>query len=646
MVQKFSYNWLCEYLGEPAPAPSVIADLLTKHAFEVEGIEEHHGDTVIELKILPDRGSDCLCHRGLARELATLLDVPLKHDPLETEVTIKETNEINVSIEDFASCPRFTASIIRGVKVGPSPAWLVAQLQAIGVRSINNIVDATNYAMFALGEPTHAYDAGKFPKTDGAYNFVVRKSNPGETVSLLAEGGKDENRIVTLRGGELLIVDGTTNTAVGLAGVKGGRYAGVDSDTTDIIVEAAHFEPGLTRRTARGLGIVIDASKRFENEPAQTLPPLVQQYLIELITKVAGGECVGMVDVHETIKIPQPVKVNPRTVCALLGVEIPKDEMVTILRRDGVMVVDEGEHLVCTGPHARTDLNIEADFIEEIGRIYGYHHVVSVVPEPVPLTEFNKHHIYAEHIRINLVNQGFTEIITTTFRNQDEIGLQSSMASDKCFIRSELTSSLSDALTRNAPFTDLLGVSDTRLFEIGTVFTRHEGVVAEHISLALGVRLKTTGYSGKEDKILTEALASLAADLGVSLEWNIVDAVAELNLTTLIETLPDVHQYDAVAKLPDVTYQPFSNYPSVTRDIAMWVGEGTDVRTVETLLRAEAGSLLVRLTHLDTFTKDGRTSLAFRLVFQSKEKTLTASEVDDRMSVIHDACAKASFEVR
>ncbi len=646
MVQKFSYNWLCEYLGEPTPSPEVISDLLTKHAFEVEGMEARGDDTVIELKILPDRGSDCLCHRGLARELATLLNIPLKNDPLTTEVTIKETNEIKVLIEDFATCPRFTTNIIRGVKVGPSPVWLSARLQALGVRSINNIVDATNYAMFALGEPTHAYDADKFPKTDGVYKFVVRKSTAGETVSLLAEGGKDEDRLVTLTGTELLIVDGTTNTAVGLAGVKGGRYAGVDAGTTDIIVEAAHFEPGLTRRTARSLGIVIDASKRFENEPAQTLPPLTQQYLVQLITSIAGGECVGMIDVHESIKTPQPVTVNPIRVRALLGVDISKSEIMNILQRDGVTVTEEGENLVCTGPIARTDLNIEVDFIEEIGRIYGYHHVVSVVPEAVPLPEWNTRHIYCEQFRDALVNLGFTEIITTTFRNNDEIGLQSSMASDKCFLRSELTSSLADALTKNAPFTDLLGTSDTKLFEIGTVFTRENAFVAEHYSLALGVRLKTTGYTAKEDAVLTNAITELESVLGLKLLFKIVAGVAELNLSELISSLPKKSTYQEVPPAIDITYAPFSIYPSITRDIALWVPEGTSVATVASIIRDVAGPLCIRHTHMDTFTKEGRMSVAFRLVFQSKQKTLTASEVDTPMGMIYDAALKAGFAVR
>jgi phenylalanyl-tRNA synthetase beta subunit len=244
------------------------------------------------------------------------------------------------------------------------------------------------------------------------------------------------------------------------------------------------------------------------------------------------------------------------------------------------------------------------------------------------------------------VAAGFTEIITTSFRNQDEIGLESSLASDKCFLRSELSSSLGEALSKNAPFTDLLGVADTKLFEIGTVFTRENGVVTEHVSLALGVRLKTTGYSGKEDALLTAVCTALEQELGVSIDWVIKAGVAECNVSLLLTTLPVPTAYADVPQAKETVYAAFSVYPSVSRDIAMWVSEGTDVASVESIVRGSAGPLLVRLTHLDTFTKEGRTSLAFRLVFQSHEKTLDASIVDTQMAVIYEAVAKAGFEVR
>lgn len=646
MVQKFSYSWLCEYLATPAPTPEVISELLTFHAFEVEDVEKHNDDTVISLKILPDRGSDCLCHRGIAREIATLTNTPLRHDPLLLPVTIPSTDVIAVTIEDADSCPRFTASLITGIKVGSSPDWLRAQIEAIGARSINNIVDATNYVMYAMGQPLHAYDASKFPKVDGVWQFVVRRATPGESVSLLPESGKSDDRVITLKGGELLIVDGSSNTSIGLAGVKGGRFAGVDTDTTDIIIEAAHFHPGRTRTTARGLGIVIDASKRFENEPSRALPPLSQQAVVDLIIKIAGGECQGMIDVYPNTKQPPAVAVTPEHVCALLGVTIAREEIISILKRVGVTVLENADgSLVCTGPLERTDLNIPQDFIEEVGRVYGYSHVASVVPTTVPLAAINSRHYYSELVREVLLKLGFSEVVTSTFRDMDEIGLQSSLASDKSFLRSSLAPAMSEVLTKNAPLIDLLGTTDTRVFEIGTVFKKEAGTVREHFSLALGVRLKTTGYSGKEDTIVDSVLVALQPILR-TVSWTTADGVAECNLSHVVASLSLPLSYSATSAAPAITFQSFSVYPSVSRDIAMWVNEGTDVGVVESLLRTASGILLVRLTHVDTFTKEGRTSLAFRLVFQSKEKTLDSSEVDALMESVYQAAVKAGFEVR
>lgn len=642
-----SYNWIKEYLGESAPAPQAIADLLTFHAFEIEDVTERDGDTIFEVKILPDRGSDCLSQRGIAREVATLLGRPLAHDPLTTPVTLSTTDTITVAIADPVASPRFTASLVTGVKVGPSPEWLVARLAALGQRSINNVVDATNYVMYAMGQPLHAYDAGKFPQVDGKYGFTVRPAVAGETVSLLAEGTKTDGRIVNLKGGELLIINTATDTAVGLAGVKGGRFAIVDESTTDLIIEAAHFHPTLTRRTARGLGIVIDASKRFENEPSRDLPPIAQQIMVDLIIKIAGGTCAGMIDVLLAPKNPSAVTLQTAQVNALLGITLSEAEMVAILERLGVKVetVAPGT-LSCTGPFERTDLNIAEDFIEEIGRVYGYQHVVSVPLPTQPLPALNQRHILSEAIRQILVGQGFSEVITTSFQKKDEVALLSSLASDKSFLRSSLLPNLEEALTKNAPFTDLLGTSDTRIFEIGTVFhLGGEYGVTEHLALALGVRLKTTGYSGKEDALLASVLSTLAPVLDPA-EWNTSKGMAECNLTTILNTLPVVTAYEPVSVNPDLTYVPFSNYPSVSRDIAMWVAEGTETNQVADVLRGAAGSLLVRLTHLDTFTKEGRTSLAYRLVFQSNEKTLDGSEVEALMGAINLAVSESGWVVR
>lgn len=642
-----SHNWLKAYLGDALPSPQEIADLLTFHAFEIESVEEISGDTVIDVNVLPDRSSDCLCQRGVARELASILGVPLVHDPLQGEVALPATDAISIDITDSELCPRFTASLIEGITVGPSPQWLQDRLAALGQRSINNIVDATNYVMYAMGQPLHAYDADAFPAVDGVWQFVVRPAEAGETVSLLAEGGKDEDRTVELTGGKLLVVDGSSNTPIGLAGVKGGRFAGVTQQTTKIIVEAAHFHPGRTRKTARGLGIVIDASKRFENEPSRNLPPYGQAEIVKLITEIAGGTCTGYVDVYPNPTENPTVLVRPERVSALLGLELSTETMVAILRRLGITVSETTDGVLsCTGPFERTDLLIEENFVEEIGRIYGYSHVAAVVPEAVPLTEYNARHYYAEQVRTALVALGFSEVITSSFRKKDQIKLRSALASDKSFVRSSIMKNIDEVLDRNASFTDLLGVSDIRVFEIGTVFTKTDAGIAEHVALTLGVRVRPSGYSGKEDALLQEATTAVAAVLGVTPTWETRKGVAETNFSALLTELPAPTAYEPVPPSADITVAPFSVYPAMSRDIAMWVPEGTDPAMVAAALAGPAGDLCVRLTHVDSFTKDGRTSVAFRLVFQAIDRTLTDEEVNAIMAAVYQAATDAGWETR
>ncbi len=642
-----SWNWLQDYLGETKLTAQQAAELLGTHAFELERVVVTDEDTIIDVDVLPNRSSDCLSHRGIAHELAVITDTPLAFDPLQTPPQLATTDQIKVTIVDPQACPRFTASLITDVTVKPSPEWLQRRLRAIGQRPINNIVDATNYVMFALGQPLHAYDADLFPQHEGAWQFTVRRARVGEIISLLPEGEKEVERIVELTGSELLIVDGSSDTPIGLAGVKGGAFAGVHSGTKNIIIEAAHFDPTLTRQTARGLGIVIDASKRFENEPARDLPEYAQAAIVALIKDIAGGSFVGWVDEYLTRKTNPTVMFRPARAVAMLGVDIPPPTMQSILARIGATVVSDGDTWQVTGPWERTDLLLEEDLIEEVGRIYGYEHIAAVAPERQPLTAVNAQQYYSEQIRTILLAEGFSEVITSSFRPKDQIQLANALASDKSYLRSNLRKNITEVLDRNATLPDLLGTTDTRVFELGTVFSKDEeqGLV-EHTALAVGVRTKSTGYSGKEDKIVEATLTKLNELIGVTPDWHIEQGVAECNLTALLTALPTPSGYEPVASADPVTYRPFSVYPFVTRDIALWVDVKLSAAEVQAEIDAHAGPLRVRTTLFDEFSKDGRTSFAFRLVFQSHEKTLDGSEVDGYMQAIYDAATKAGWEVR
>jgi phenylalanyl-tRNA synthetase beta subunit len=244
-----------------------------------------------------------------------------------------------------------------------------------------------------------------------------------------------------------------------------------------------------------------------------------------------------------------------------------------------------------------------------------------------------------------LVARGFSEVITSSFVKKDEIQLRNALASDKSYLRSSLRSNLTQVLDKNANLTDLLGANDTRVFEIGTVFTRVEGLVAEHVSLALGMRSRAQGYVPKDDALLREEITSLQEIIGDT-TWNIDRGVAECDLSAALCVLPMPDAYTDVELSDEIVYAPFSIYPAMSRDIALWVSEGTNEAEVEDVLNTHAGALRVRTTLFDTFTKEGKTSYAFRLVFQSHDRTLTDAEVNAIMEGVYAEVNERGWEVR
>jgi len=644
---KVNYAWLKDYVGDVLPDTGEVTRLLTEHAFEIDGVETVGNHAVIDVDVLPNRSSDCLCHRGVARELATILNTDLKYDPFQVTPNLAATDKIKVTIADMQACSRFTAALITGVEVKESPGWLKERLESLGQRSINNIVDATNYVMYAIGQPLHAYDADLFPMVDGAWQFGVRFATAGEIVEILPEGGSTEPRQVECIGTELLIIDESSNTPIGLAGVKGGQYAGVHAGTTNIIIEAAHFHPTITRKTARRLGIVIDASKRFENELSRDLPPYAQHEIIKLIEDIAGGEYEGTLDVYAEKKSNPAVPVRVAKTNTLLGLALSQAAIAEIIARTGSTVTElEPGVLSCTGPWERTDLLIEEDFIEEVGRLHGLLNIVSVVPEKATVTEVNSRQYYSEKIRQVLLAEGFSEVITSSFQNKDQIQLQNALASDKSYVRSSLYPNITAVLDANFAHTDLLGLCAVQVFEIGTVFDGADSGVSEHVALAIGVRQKGNGYTQKDDVLLESACVAVADALGATIEWMSKQGVAEANITKVINDLPVPTSYEPAVERLTTTYSAVSPYPAIARDIALWTGADFEAERVAAILKEAAGSLCVRIDLFDTFEKDERTSYAFRLVFQSNERTLTDNEVGGIMNTVTEVATQKGWEVR
>ncbi|MFZ2252707.1 MAG: phenylalanine--tRNA ligase subunit beta [Minisyncoccia bacterium] len=640
---KVVYEWLKEYVGEEMPSVEKLDELFTFHAFEIDGIEKVNEHEVIDVKVLPDRSSDCLSHRGVAHELSALMGTKLKKDILRGGASLTPvTEKIKITIENPENCTRFGTALITGVSIKESPEWLKSRLGALGQRSINNVVDATNYVMLALGQPLHAYDAEKFPHAQDVWHFGVRMAREGEQVTTLS------NETYTLKNNVQLIVDAAGDIPVGIAGIKGGKYAEIDASTTSIIIEAANFNAQVTRRGTQAIKLQTDASKRFENNISAELIPYALTNIVALILDIAGGVCEGYADAYPVKKENPKVVVTETEINALLGSAIPSVTVEDIFTRLGFTFTKDSEGWEVVAPFERTDITIAEDLIAEVGRVYGYEHITAVMPGATHVAEYNARHYYSEQVRDILVREGFSEVLTSSFRKKDEIELQNAFASDKGCIRSTLAENIREVLDRNMPNLDLLGLSRLQVFEIGTVFYRNKegNDVSEHVSLSCGVRTKQQGYTPKDDVRLAEVQNILEEALGVSLEVKIAQGVFECNFTDAIAKLKVPTAYVPYTRNEDTLFASYSTYPFMSRDIALWTPEGTTTQDVETLIRSHAGVLLTRLTLFDTFSKDGRISYAFRLIFQSFEKTLTDEEVGVIMEKITQEAKNSGFEVR
>ena len=352
-------------------------------------------------------------------------------------------------------------------------------------------------------------------------------------------------------------------------------------------------------------------------------------------------------DEYKEIKSNPEVVVPFMQVNALLGVTLTPAEMQNILLRIGAEIkLVTPESITVVGPFERTDLLIAEDFIEEIGRIHGLDKILSVQPSPLPVSEVNPRQFYSEAIRQELLQAGFSEVITSSFTNKAEIQLQNALAADKTYLRNSLSKNITKVLDQNFVHCDLLDIPHVRAFEIGTVFDKTDDSVSEHLSLVLGVRTKGNGYHKNDDAILDTACATVEQVLNTTLTWERASGVAEANLSEVLPTLDVPLAYQALEARIAATYRPVSAYPAMSRDIALWVHEGTLAPQVEAVIAGAAGDLVVRLSLFDSFTKDERTSYGFRLVFQSFERTLTDVEVNAQMESVYEAVKENDWEAR
>lgn len=596
---KISREWLQTYFDAPLPSAQDLSHALTFHAFEIDGIERHQDDDVLDVKVTPNRGHDCLSHRGIAKELSAILNIPLKVDPLRVRFPESQGPEIQFSITDTFRAPVAAAAYVRGVTIGSSPEWLRKRLEAVGQRSINNVVDATNYVMFDIGMPTHAFDAESF-KHSGAVHYGIRASKKDEQLVLL----KGES--VVLTGNEAVIMN-AKGEAVDIGGVKGGALAELHNETKELMLSASKFHPVETRRAAQRFNQRTEAAKRFENEMADDLAVYGIHILARMIVDVAGGEVVSVGVKRVSPAEKKTVTVSQSLINARLGIIVPSTAVEDVWKRLGFEFETKGEEYVVSVPFERLDLIIPEDLVEEVGRIVGYDSVPETeLPSLGTSVEINQNFAAAEKVRAELTADGYSEIFTSVFVEKGKRAVSNKIGGDKPFLRANLTDGLAEALKKNIQSKDLLGLKEIKLFEIGTAWLKDKEV------MMVGIVTEKTKAT---EKPLSEYVTAAVA----------------------YETLP-ISQTER--------FQQFSRYPYIVRDIAFWTPDGIYPEIVIEMIKKHAGSLLVRIDQFDRFEKDGRLSYAFRLVFQSFDQTLTDLDANERMESVYTSLRAQGFEIR
>lgn len=465
---KISYNWLKWYIPD-APDANKLADVFTFHLCEVESLEKRpDGDVVFDLKILPNRAHDLLSHQGVARELASLLNIKFVDPTPKYKIPESKPTKLIKEIKT-PKCRRYMGRIVRNIKIGPSPEWVVKHLESIGQRSINNIVDATNIVTFDCGQPAHVFDLSKVKDL----KLQVRNAKNGEKITIL--GGSEK-----ILNDTMMIIADNYGNALDIAGIKGGTYAELTENTKDIILECANFDPVSVRKTAQALNIVTDAKKRFENDLSPESASYGMRELSALIYEMCPEAVFeDIVDVYPHKQEIRKLSFSVDRISKILGLTVSVSEIEDILKRYNFKYERDGGKFEITVPPLRLDLVIEEDMAEEIGRVLGYDKVKPIIPKIKFQPKQNERWAKISWARNKLLDDGYNEVMTYTFCEKGEVEVMQS-ASDKKFLRTNLTDGLKESLKLNKINAPLLGLKEARpgeqggvkIFEIGTIFKK------------------------------------------------------------------------------------------------------------------------------------------------------------------------------
>lgn len=636
-------------------------------------------DVVLDVNVPANRG-DCLGHAGLARELAALLGgravVRDERDALEELRTdLAAADLVDVMIDDADGCPRYVARVIDGLTVGPSPRRFAARLRAVGVRPISNLVDVTNYVLFELGQPLHAFDWHKLAPSP---RIGVRRARPGESMTTL--DGVARSLLET----DLLITD--ASGPIALAGVMGGQTTEVSATTTRVLLESASFEARSIRRTARRLGLLSEASQRFERGVDPALAPRAAARAAVLLARLGGGTiAVGEVDRHVKPRAPVAVPLRLARAQALTGTTLTAADCEGALTRLGCEVVADGDgRWQVTPPSARADLTREADLIEDVLRVVGYRHVPVTLP-PLTAPPAMLVNRVPDRARAALAAAGLAEAITFGFQAQarlDALGLPATdrraqpiavrnpMSIDQAIMRTSLLPNLLAAVARNQSF----GLPDVGLFEVGTVFLRADGQPATGEPTALadepmgaclvlaGARPARMGRGEPWDVFDAKGFA-LALLRALGLGGVEVTATADVpylhpgiaaRLTAggraigvFGEVHPDVRArfgiegpvftaeltLAGVGEAAPVAMKPVPRFPASTRDVSLLLPDEVPAAQVDAAIAGAAEPLVEGVALAEEYRDAaklgaGKKSQLWSITYRAADRTLTDAEID------------------
>lgn len=672
-----SFGMICSEAELNLSNQSDIIMVLNNHASTGTDLKTYLGepDTVIELDVSPNR-PDCLSVIGIARELSTLNQTKVVKPKIQIKESAKFRCEdfFQVEIKNPESCPRYTARYIHGIKVGPSPRWLIEKLEAVGFRTINNVVDITNFVMLETGQPLHAFDYDLLE----AQKIIIKHASPGEKFITLDE--KEH----TLNSEKLMICDG--NKSIALAGVMGGLNSEITPDTKNVLLESAYFNPLNIRKTSKALDISTDSSKRFERgvDPEGLIYALDRA--AQLINELAEGEIAkGIVDCY-----PQKIKTNSvylseDRVNHLLGTSLQLDEIIDILARLELHSRREDEKIVVEVPTFRVDIEREVDLIEEVSRIYGFDKIKVKENSLIPLNfHSNKKEKFTQLVRDFIIKLGYNEILTHSMISYDQallfsdhlpIKIKNPLSEDMETLRTSLLPGALQVLRWNKN----RRIHNQKLFELGNIFfySDDKATVHHEFKKIAFFRMGQFLPASWIDKSRSITFFDIKGDVFAFLQQL---GMTEIKLTSANEkfldqneaislTLDnqqigylgclskeilnhlDIEEKVYLAEIDfDMLFDHFLwekkaltiiKYPAIKRDLAIVVDQFTPSQKIESLIIQTGGELLRSVELFDVYRgkqiDSDKKSFAFTMTFQSNERTLTETEVDTEINNILQA---------